>query len=175
MELDVGMRYPWLGDIPLAHYTCCVVIFLGPINLSLERTPIQFLCDTYWEILKSWPKRAFTCLSSNSFSILQKLSCNCIYRNVHQMFGLVHSLISFLMRGKTKFYFHQRVGFISLSNRFNFVSRMFEFDWLSPSLDDMKVRCRRIFLMWTCNTSPIWFCSVLCVVLSLSLSQLSTN
>ena len=103
------MRYPWLGDIPLTYY---------PINLSLERTPIQFLFDTYWEILKSWPKRAFTCLSSNSFSILQKFSCNCIYRNVHQMFGLVHSLISFFMRGKTKFYFLQTTPFTLSKTKF---------------------------------------------------------
>ena len=36
------MRYPWLGDIPLACYTCCVVIFLSAISSSLERTSTVF-------------------------------------------------------------------------------------------------------------------------------------
>ena len=40
----------------------------------------------------------------------------------------------------------KRVGLNSLSNRFNFVCHMLEFDWLSLSLDAMKVRCKRIFL-----------------------------
>ena len=36
------MRYPWLGDISLACYTCCVVIFLSAISSSLERTSTVF-------------------------------------------------------------------------------------------------------------------------------------
>ena len=59
-----------------------------------------------------------------------------------------------------------RVGFNSLSNRFHFVCRMLEFDWLSLSLDAMKVRCKRLFLMWKCLPNLFWFCSVYCVVLS---------
>jgi hypothetical protein len=39
-----------------------------------------------------------------------------------------------------------RVGCNSLSNRFGFVCHMLDFDWLSLSLDSMKVRCKKIFL-----------------------------
>ena len=39
-----------------------------------------------------------------------------------------------------------RVGFNSLSNRFTSVCHSLCFDWLSVSLNEMKVRCKRIFL-----------------------------
>ena len=61
---------------------------------------------------------------------------------------------------------YTRVGFNSLSNRFHFVCHMLEFDWLSLSLDAMKVRCKRLFLMWKRLPNLFWFCSVYCVVLS---------
>ena len=40
-----------------------------------------------------------------------------------------------------------RGGLNCLSNGFNFESFLMEFDWLSLSLDAMKIRCKRIFLM----------------------------
>ena len=39
-----------------------------------------------------------------------------------------------------------KVGYNSLSNRFNTVSHCLSFDWLSSSLEVMKVKCKRIFL-----------------------------
>jgi len=39
-----------------------------------------------------------------------------------------------------------KVGYNSLSNRFTTVSHCLSFDWLSSSLEVMKVKCKRIFL-----------------------------
>ena len=97
---------------------------------------------------------ACPCWSSNSFSVLQILPCNC---NVNVFKHECPSNV--WLSAQFNFIFHERknqilftsnsskrVGLNSLSNRFNFVCHMLEFDWLSLSLDAMKVRCKRIFL-----------------------------
>ena len=161
-------------------YYGCQIWFLPSLHKSLRKKLLSlsalvlrsafFLYD--WKIsnvdlhaLVGWATPLQYCKYSHAIAMYNVLKHECP--------------LNVCLSAQFNFFFHERknqvlftsnnstrVGFNSLSNRFHFVCRMLEFDWLSLSLHAMKVICKRLFLMWKCLPNLFWFCSVYCVVLS---------
>jgi hypothetical protein len=85
----------------------------------------------------------------------------CFYSHALAMFNVfknecpsniwIRSQFNFVFHPRSNHYFFissnsTRVGRNSLSNRFDFVSRLLKFDWLSLTKSAMKVKCKRLFL-----------------------------